>query len=65
MSVSLFLSYFEILSYISYISFVSHHFNKRQIVPLPTLVVVMVVGGSDLHRPRTKRHVDHLVGNDR
>ena len=56
-------THLELLTDVGDVSIIVHHLNEGKVVPRPTLVVVVVVGGGDLHGSRTKRHVHHLVGN--
>ena len=41
-----------------------HDVNHRQIPPLADLIVVVVVGGGDLERPRSKVHLHIVIRND-
>lgn len=56
-------THLELLTDVGDVSVIVHHLNKGKVVSLPALVVVVVVGGGDLDSPRTKRHLNHLIGN--
>ena len=43
---------------------VVNHLHEGQGVPLAALVIVVVMGRGDLHRPRTKCNINHLVSDD-
>ena len=58
-------THLELLTDVSDVSIIVHHLNKGQVVPLTTLVVIMVVSRGDLDGSSAKRHIHHIISNNR
>ena len=58
-------THLELLTDVGDVSIIVHHLNEGQVVSLPAVVVVVIMGRGDLDGSRTKRHLHHLVSNYR
>ena len=58
-------THLELRADVGDVTIVIHHLDELEVVPLSTFVVVVVVGGGDFDRARTKVHVYEVVGHNR
>ena len=54
----------ELFTDVCNVSIIVHHLDEGQVVSLPTVIVIVVVGGGDLDSSCSKRHVHHLISHD-